>query len=75
LAISIACRKAGEIQYSFSKRDLSKFEKKKNKELGKRMINLEYKIQVEMFADKGMLQFRMLGRHGKDIGNTSVEYD
>ncbi|KAJ5673177.1 hypothetical protein N7507_002304 [Penicillium longicatenatum] len=47
-----SCRKAGEIQYSFSKRDLSKFEKKKNKELGKKMINLEYKIQVEMFAEK-----------------------
>ncbi|KAJ5176311.1 uncharacterized protein N7482_002188 [Penicillium canariense] len=68
------CRSVGTIRYSFSLSDLSRFQSKIDSS-GRTMYHLEYSIQADMFADKGLLEFKLTGSDGKEIGKTEIEYD
>jgi hypothetical protein len=35
---------------------------------------LEFSVAFDLFADKGILQFRVLGPNGKKLGQITIEY-
>lgn len=69
-----AIRQVATINFTFSESDLLLFPVKK-RNFHRNMYELRFSIQVNTFASKGLLEFRVVGPGGRDMGKASIEYE
>lgn len=64
--------KVGDIHCDFSSVDLSKFKSKTRG--GRKLYQLQYRVEALLGNDEGELQFRILSG-GKELGAATIEYE
>lgn len=74
LKLFTAVRQVATINYTFSESDLSLFPSKKRASQGD-MHLLSISVKVNALASKGLLEFRIIGPGGRDMGKASIDYD
>ncbi|CAG8261106.1 unnamed protein product [Penicillium salamii] len=67
-------RQVATINYTFSESDLALFPVKKSAS-NQDMRGLCISVQVNAIASKGLLEFRIIGPGGRDMGKTRIDYE
>ncbi|CEJ55734.1 hypothetical protein PMG11_01972 [Penicillium brasilianum] len=68
-----SCRNVGKLCWEFKKSDLELFESKKHSN-GQTMWQMAYSVVFDLFADKGVLQFKAIGPRNENLGEIAIEY-
>lgn len=69
-----AIKQVATVNFTFSESDLNLFPVKK-RNFHRNMYELCFKVEVDTLASKGVLEFRIVGPGGRDMGKASIEYD
>lgn len=74
LKLFLATRQIATINYTFSESDLALFPVKKSAS-NQDMRRLCISVQVNAIASKGLLEFRIIGPGGRDMGKATIDYE